>query len=151
MAVDQTMPPKFYFNKYTTPGATEFDVAARVAKGVGSSNGYVNALGTLTKVLGSIGVGYGAYSSTANILNASPANRPYVVAQETGTWVGGWYGASWGMAGSVALAIALGSNPIGWGILSAGAVGGIVGGLAGSYVGAYSAGSLYQGVTSWIH
>ncbi|MBC7814166.1 MAG: hypothetical protein H7175_23630 [Burkholderiales bacterium] len=150
VAVDQTMPPEFYFNKYTTAGASEFDVAARVAKGVGSSNGYVNGLGTFTKVLGPIGVGYGAYSSATNVMNASSANRPYVVAQEAGTWAGGWYGASWGMAGGVALAVALGSNPIGWGILAAGAVGGIVGGVAGSHAGAYAAGSAYKGVTSWI-
>jgi hypothetical protein len=148
-AVDLTMPPEYYFKKYSTTGASELEVAAKVVKGVGSSNGYVNAMGTVTKVLGPIGVGYGAYSSTTNIMNAAPGNKPYVIAQEAGTWAGGWYGASWGTAGGVALAVTLGSNPVGWTILAAGAVGGIAGGVIGSHAGSYAAGSVYKGAT-WL-
>ncbi|MEJ7808435.1 MAG: hypothetical protein WKG03_21245, partial [Telluria sp.] len=150
-AVDQTNLPQYYFDKakLRNPNASEIQIAEKVAEGAARSNGYVNKLGTATKYLGPLGVGYGAYSTATNISNASPADRPYVVAQEAGTWVGGWYGASWGMVGGVALAVALGSNPIGWGILAAGAIGGIAGGVIGSHAGSYAAGTAYKGVTTW--
>jgi hypothetical protein len=101
-------------------------------------------------ILGPLGVGYGAYSTTTNIMNASPEERGYVIAQETGSWVGGWNGASWGMAGGVAAAVALGSNPLGWAVLGAGLVGGAVGGYAGSNIGSWGFGSAYKNVTTWF-
>ena len=148
LAVDQSQPPEYYFKKYGTPGADAFATAEKVSKGVASSNKYVDGLGNVSKVLAPLGVGYGAYSSTTNIMNAPAGERGYVVAKETGTWVGGWYGASWGMAGGVAAAVVLGATPVGWGILAGGIIGGAVGGLAGSNVGAWGFGTAYKSVTT---
>lgn len=148
LAVDQTRPPEFYFNKYGTPGADPFEVAKKVAGGAGRTNPRVDNLGKLTMALSPLSFGYGVYSSTTRIINAEPINRNYVIAQEAGSWIGGWQGASWGMAGGVAAAIALGSNPIGWSVLGAGLVGGAVGGIAGTNIGSWSAGAIYNSITT---
>lgn len=125
-AVDQSFGPDYYFEKYRAqmPDASEYDLARRVAKGVASSNWKVDLLVNANKVLGPLGVGYGAYTSASNIIQASPDDRPRVVAQEAGTWVGGWYGGSWGAALAITGALAVGVSPLGWGIIAAGAAGG---------------------------
>ncbi|MDP1612768.1 MAG: hypothetical protein Q8M11_17075 [Sulfuritalea sp.] len=145
-----TGPPEFYFKKYGVPGADPFAVAQKVAEGAARSNKTVDNLGKFNKVIGPLGVWYGAYSTTTNIMNAAPSEKDYVIAQEAGTWIGGWQGASWGMAGGVAAAVALGSNPVGWGILAAGLAGGAIGGIAGSNIGAWGAGAAYKSVTTWF-
>lgn len=155
-AVDQSHGPAWYFDKYSKsmPNASELDIATRVAVGAASSNKWVNRLGTASKVLGPLGVGFGAYSTTTNIMNAPAASRNYVVAREAGTWAGGWYGASFGTAAGVGLAaFALGSNPVGWAIgatLALGFVGGVGGGIAGSHLGGYAAGNAYKGAAQWF-
>lgn len=150
MEVDQSRPPEYYFNKYGTPGANQFDVAEKVADGVAKSNRTVDNLGRFSKVVGPLGVGYGAYTSATNIMNAAPGERNYAIAQEAGTWAGGWQGASWGMAAGVTAAVALGATPVGWGIFAAGFAGSAIGGIAGSNLETWGAGEAYKNVTTWF-
>ena len=62
-------------------------MADKVAKGAASSNKSVDKLGKLSKATGPVGVFFGAYSTTTNIMNAPADQKGYVIAQEAGTWV----------------------------------------------------------------
>lgn len=150
-AVDRSNPPSFYENLARSrlgPDASEFDVARKMAEGVAHTNPRVDKLLTASKVLGPVGLAYGAYDSYNEI--SSAADKPQAVVKEAGGWIGGGYGASWGAAAGVAAAVALGSNPVGWGIIAAGLLGGAAGGVIGSMGGKYVAGNAYDTVKSWF-
>jgi LysM repeat protein len=150
-AVDQSHPPQFYEGKYRASlpqEATTFDVARKMAQGVARSNPRVDLLLKVNKALGPVGLVFGAYGSYKAIRDA--ADKPQAIAKEAGGWVGGIAGASWGAAGGVALAVALGSNPVGWGILAAGAIGGIAIGALGSLTGQWAGGAVYDKATAWL-
>ena len=129
--------------KVAKPGqeASAFDVAQELARSSGSSRGSLKFLSRVGKFGGAAGVVLGIGFGAKAVRDARPEDRPRVLAEEGGGVVGGAVGSGLGTLGGAATIAVLGSNPVGWGILLVGAVGG---GIVGSEVGREIAGTLYE-------
>ena len=98
------------------------------------------------KVGGAILMIYGAYRTAQRISQASDADRPKVVVEEAGSWVGGLIGSALGSAGAGAV-FCLPAGPADFICVVAGFAGGLLFGALGSAGGA-AAGGLFS---DWIN
>lgn len=118
-------------SRVPAPTTDRFVIAARVAEASGRSNVWMSRLAKGGRVLGPIGVAVGVGFAGHAIANASPEQRPRVIASESGNLIGGALGATAGTAAGVALAggvaLLIGCGPIGWLALGLGILGGIAG------------------------
>ena len=83
---------------------------------------------------------YGAYKTTKRIAQASPEERPKVVYEEAGSWVGGAIGSALGTAGAAAIVCAP-AGPVDLVCVAGGALGGFIVGAIGSAGGAAAGGA----------
>jgi hypothetical protein len=135
------------------PNATDFEVAKKMAEGVGSSNKAVDVLVTGSRrIIAPVLLLHGAYDSYYEINNAT--NKSYAITKEAGGWVGGAFGATGGTVGAVALGTFIfGATPVGLaatGVVGLSVLGGMMGGVGGSVGGKYAAASVYNEVTTWL-
>ena len=145
-ALDKTLPVAEYFDKYRSKSPDPFSLAETVATKAGSSNRVVSGMTTLGKVMGPVGVGFGAYSATTAVMNAPQDQRIYVGSKEVGGIVGG---AAFGIAATGLAVLALGSNPIGWVVMGVGLTAGVAGGFGGNWLGRQAGGNVYQMITGY--
>jgi hypothetical protein len=92
------------------------------------------------KVGGVIMLLYGAYRTGKRIKDATDAERPRVVAEETGAWVGGAIGSALGTAGAAAV-FCLPAGPVDFLCVAGGFIGGLIFGAAGGYGGSLAGGA----------
>ena len=118
--------------KYNAAGEADFDAWRRVASASGRSSSSMVMFTRVSRVLGPVGIVFGAGVAANEVRCAPPAERPRVAAQETGGVLGGLAGGTLGMAGGALVVGLLVSNPAGWVVLGAAVVGGAVLGYLGS-------------------
>jgi YD repeat-containing protein len=151
-AIDQTKAPSYYEelarSRLAKAGDTnQFKVYEKMAEGAAKSRPSANLLSFGGAALGTISLAYGGYESYKAISSAT--DKPYATAVEAGGWLGGLTFGTYGTVGAMSLAVALGSNPVGWGVAGIGIAGGAVSGYFGSKGGKWAADFTYQGVKSW--
>ena len=126
--------------KYSGGAEANFDTYRRIAAATGRSAKSMVVFTRMSKVLGPLGIVFGAGVASYEVSQACPADRPRVAASEGGAFVGGAVGSTLGMAGGGLVLGLLVSNPAGWMVIGAGVVGAVALGWLGSDLGR-SAGS----------
>jgi hypothetical protein len=134
-------------NKYSQGAEPDFAAWKRVASATGRSSRDMVLFTRMSKVLGPVGMVFGAGVAAYEVSQAPDAQKPRVAASETGGMVGGAVGGTLGMVGGGLLLGALVSNPVGWAIIGAGLVGGALVGYLGSEGGRAAGGAIYDAVT----
>ncbi len=114
--------------RYNPTGEADFDTWQRIAAASGRSSRDMLMFSRVSRVLGPVGIAFGAGVAAHEVSCAPPEQRARVASQEAGGVVGGLALGTLGTAGGALLVGALVSNPAGWVVLG-GAV--VVGGLAG--------------------
>jgi hypothetical protein len=170
--LDETHPPEFYANKYSSPpevrsnikvpegppatetrigapdpqGTYVYDVAEEIAGGAGRSRGGLAAIGfRAARILGPVGIGIGAIFSGFEIYKAPSGQRARAAAVKTGSFVGVLAGAELGSAITLGIAtVLMAANPVGWAAISIAVVGALIGGYAGSKAGATWANAIFN-------
>lgn len=135
-------------DKYSQGAEPDFNTWKRVASATGRSSKDMVLFTRVSKVLGPVGIVFGAGVAAYEVSQAPDAQKPRVAASETGGMVGGAVGGTLGMVGGGLLLGALVSNPVGWAIIGAGLVGGALLGYAGSEGGRAAGGAIYDALTS---
>jgi hypothetical protein len=130
-------------NRYNAAGEADFDSWRRVASASGRSSASMVHFTRVSRVLGPVGIVFGAGVAANEVACAPPEQRARVAAEETGGVVGGLVGGSLGMAGGAVVVGLLVSNPAGWVVLGAAVVGGAVVGYLGSEGGRALAGKIF--------
>lgn len=128
-----------------------YDVADRVARGVGRSNRVMSSLARGGRIFGPAAIAVGVGMSGYNIAVAPEGQRGSVIGEEVGTTVGGAVGFTLGTSAGVVLAGTISSFLIGLGVIS-GPIGWLAIGL-GFFVGALAAwafGSVFREIGGWI-
>ena len=127
-----------------------FDTYEEVARAAGRSRQSMKTLYWFGKVAGPIGVGIGVGTSINYINNATPEERPRVIVEETGSFLGGAGGATLGVAEGTTVAIGiaallgLASGPPGWLVIGLGILGAGGGGYFGSEAGRTAGRNIYD-------
>lgn len=133
-------------SKYSQGAEPDFGTWRRVAEATGRSSADMVLLTRVNRVLGPVGMVFGAGVAAYEVSQATDAEKPRVAAAETGGMVGGAVGGTLGMVGGGLLVGALVSNPVGWAVIGVGLVGGALFGYLGSEGGRAAGGALYDAV-----
>jgi hypothetical protein len=120
------------------------NVYRKIAESSGSSRASMDMLAKGSKFLGGAGVVIGAATAGEAIYSAPPEARAKVSAEQTGAIALGAGGSILGGLAGAATVTLLVSNPVGWAVLGAGAVGSIALGYAGSEFGEKLGGKIYD-------
>lgn len=131
-------------NRYNAAGEANFDSWRRVAAASGRSSSSMVMFTRVSRVLGPVGIVFGAGVAANEVACAPPEQRARVAAQETGGVAGGLAAGSLGMAGGALVVGLLVSNPAGWVVLGAAVIGGGILGYFGSEGGRALGGRIFD-------
>jgi len=98
-----------------------------IAIGSGKTNRFVSSASKAGRILGPIGVVYGAYSGYAAVRDAAPEDKARVATGEVASFAAGAAGFALGSAATALLIGLAFSNPIGWVAMGATLLGGAIG------------------------